>query len=80
MDVFITTILVIFLVIWLLGRFLPRMLVWALNRKVKKMGRNMNTQRGDGYSEGNVIVEQRREEKIVDGTIGEYVDFEESKD
>ena len=78
MDVFITIILVIILIVWLLGRSLPRILVWALNRKVKKM--SGYTQGEEEYSEGNVIVEQRREEKIVDDTIGEYVDFEETKD
>ena len=77
-----TIILVIFLVVWLLWRFLPRILVWALNRQVKKMGGNMGgyAHGEDDYSEGNVIVEQRREEKIVDDTIGEYVDFEETKE
>ena len=80
MDVFISIILIIFLIIWLLGRFLPRILVWALNRRVKNMSENMRTRRGEEYSEGNVVVEQRREEKIVDDTIGEYIDFEETKE
>jgi hypothetical protein len=82
MDVFISIILIGFLVLWLMVRFLPRILVWALNRKMRKMAENMNDcNRGkEEYSEGNVVVEQRREEKIVDDTIGEYVDFEETKE
>jgi len=82
MDVFISIILIGFLVLWVFGRFLPRILVWALNRKMRKMSGDMSGyNRGkEEYSEGNVVVEQRREEKIVDDTIGEYIDFEETKD
>ena len=82
MDVFISIVLIGFLVLWLMVRFLPRILVWVLNRKMRKMSGDMGgyNRAKEDYSEGNVVVEQRREEKIVDDTIGEYVDFEETKE
>ena len=76
MKTFITILLILFSIVWLLGRFLPQILVWVLNRTIKKMGVNINdyTQKMEtSYSES-----QKREDKIMDDTVGEYVDFEES--
>ena len=78
---FITILLILFLIVWLLGRFLPRILVWALNRRMRKIEReNGYAQANSNYKEGEVTVQQKREEKIMDDTIGEYIDFEETKE
>ena len=78
---FITILLILFLIVWLLGRFLPRILVWALNRRMRKIEReNGYAQASSNYKEGEVTVQQKREEKIMDDTIGEYIDFEETKE
>ena len=79
MDVFITIVLIVFLVVWLLGKLLPRILVWALNRRIRKMG-DQYAQANNNYKEGEVVIQQKREEKIMDDTIGEYIDFEETKE
>ena len=79
MDVFITIVLVLFFIVWLLGRYMPRILLWWLGRKMSKMG-GESFRTNDNYNEGDVIINQKREEKIMDNTIGEYVDFEETKE
>ena len=79
MDVFITIVLVLFFIVWLLGRYMPRILLWWLGRKMSKMGEE-SFRANDNYNEGDVIINQKREEKIMDNTIGEYVDFEETKE
>jgi len=77
--VFITIVLVLFFIVWLLGRYMPRILLWWLGRKMSKMG-GESFRTNDNYNEGDVIINQKREEKIMDNTIGEYVDFEETKE
>ena len=58
---------------------MPRILLWWLGRKMSKMGEE-SFRTNDNYNEGDVIINQKREEKIMDDTIGEYVDFEETKE
>ena len=81
MDIFITILIVLFLLGWLLAKMLPRILVWAFNRSMKKMAENArNYAENAENTEGEVIIKKSREEKIVDDTIGEYIDFEETKE
>ncbi|MDP3453746.1 MAG: hypothetical protein Q8R90_12425 [Bacteroidales bacterium] len=82
MEAFFTFVLLLILFFWLLGRFAPLLLAWWIRRRFKGMvNENQNySKRGEEFREGDVIVEVEREEKkVVDNSVGEYVDFEETK-
>lgn len=86
MEFLITLILIIIIVFWLLFRFLPRLLVWYLQRKMGgnkfyKGNPNYNEKHRSNGKEGDVTVTTFQEqEKIITKEVGEYVDFEEEKD
>ena len=75
---FFAVLLIIFLLGWLLIKLSPWMLVRWVNKKSgasgARGGRRYNT--GD---EGDVYVSRKdkRDDKLVDRDIGEYVDYEE---
>ncbi len=83
MEAFLTVIVFLFLFFWLIGRFVPLLLAWWVKRKLEKFagqGRGGQTVDGD-YKEGETFVKNNRAQtKIVDKNIGEYVDYEETKD
>lgn len=83
MEAFLTFIVFLFLFFWLVGRFGPLLLAWWIKRKVNKFagqGRGFSAEEGD-YKEGETFVKNNKSQtKIVDKNIGEYVDYEETKD
>ncbi len=82
MEAFFTFVLFLILLFWLIGRIAPFLLAWWLKRRFRGMvNENQNyTKRPDEFNEGDVIVKGEREErKVVDNSVGEYVDFEETK-
>lgn len=90
MEGFLTFVFVFFLVMWVLGKIFPRLLLWYVQRKVKKGGWSGF---GPGFSggfgnsssvkdekkEGEVTVssQQQPQKKVFDKNDGEYIDFEE---
>lgn len=82
MEGFLTFILVFILIVWLIGRFFPLLLAWWIKHKFGKITRDnrYSKQRESSYKEGDVIVEvEKKEKKIVDSNVGEYIDYEETK-
>jgi hypothetical protein len=82
MEGFFTFVLVLILLFWLLGRVAPFILAWWVRKKFRHMEqeqkRYKNTNRE--FKEGDVLVEVEKEDrKVVDSSVGEYVDFEETK-
>ena len=84
MEGFITFIVVTVVLFWIAGRLGPLLLRWWIR---KKFGGFMNPNQS-GYSsheeirrEGETIIsETHTREKVVDDSVGEYVDYEESKE
>lgn len=83
MEGFLTFILVFILIIWLIGRFFPLLLAWWIKRKFGKISREQRrytNRQQSHYKEGDVIVDtEKKEKKIVDNNVGEYIDYEETK-
>ncbi len=81
MEGFFTFVLVLFLLFWLLGRLAPMLLAWWVRKKFRNIEREQNKQnRSQSFKEGDVIVDVGKEDrKVVDNTVGEYVDFVETK-
>lgn len=81
MEGFFTFVLVLFLLFWLLGRLAPMLLAWWVRKKFRNIEREQNKQNwSQSFKEGDVIVDVGKEDrKVVDNTVGEYVDFEETK-
>lgn len=85
---FLLTIIVIFVAVsWVLGKLLPRILTWYLTKKVKNMQNNFyggaakqakeEEIKKSKEQEGTVRVTRVvRQDKIIDSTIGEYIDYE----
>ncbi|MEN6619066.1 MAG: hypothetical protein ABFC28_06165 [Rikenellaceae bacterium] len=83
MGAFFTFIFILILVFWLVARFGPLLLGWWIKRKVNKFaGQGKGYSAGDErYREGETIVNSTKlQEKVVDKNVGEYVDFEETKE
>lgn len=80
MEGFITFVLVFVLVIWAVARFAPLLLAWWLKRKFRDLASRQQQYNSDNTSkEGDIIIEkEKREPKVVDKSVGEYVDFEET--
>ena len=57
------------------------LLAWWVRKKFRNSVREQNKQnRSQAFKEGDVIVDVGKEDrKVVDNTVGEYVDFEETK-
>lgn len=72
MEMFLTVILILVLLFWLAGRVFPLLLGLWIKRKVNKFN-NLNNRPSSSD-------EQQPKNKIVDKSIGEYVDFVETKD
>jgi hypothetical protein len=84
MEGFLTFILVVVLLVWLMARFFPLILAWWVKRKIERMNDDMNgysrSKRRDAHKEGDVIIDvDNKDKKIVDDSVGEYVDYEETK-
>jgi hypothetical protein len=84
MEAFLTFILFLFLFFWLVTRFGPILLAWWLKRK---FGGYAGDKRGyyedeNKYKEGDTIIDNisKPQNKVVDKNMGEYVDFEETKE
>lgn len=90
MEGFLTFVLVFFLVMWVLGKIFPRLLLWYVQRKVKKGGWSgfgpgfsggfgNNSSVKEEKKEGEVTVSRQQEpqKKVFDKNDGEYIDFEE---
>jgi uncharacterized protein YoxC len=84
MEGFLTFVFVVVILVWLMARFLPLILAWWVKRRIDKMSNDMkgfsrNRQR-NVHKEGDVIVDvEKKDKKIVDDSVGEYVDYEETK-
>jgi hypothetical protein len=83
MGGFFTFVIILFLLFWLIGRFGPILLAWWIKRNIGKFSGNRgNYPANENYKEGETIINNniRKESKIVDKNIGEYVEFEETKE
>ncbi|MCK9628104.1 MAG: DUF4834 family protein [Bacteroidales bacterium] len=72
MEMFLTVLLILVILFWLAGRVFPLLLGLWIKRKVDKFN-NFNNQPTSSD-------EQHSKNKIVDKSVGEYVDFVETKD
>jgi hypothetical protein len=82
MEGFFTFVLVLILLFWLLGRVAPFILAWWVRKKFRGMEQEHKryTKANRDFKEGDVLVEVEKEDrKVVDSSVGEYVDFEETK-
>ena len=75
---FFAVLLIIFLLGWLLIKLSPWLLVRWVNKKSGASGVR-GGRRYDARDEGDVYVsrEDKRDDKLVDRDMGEYVDYEE---
>jgi len=80
MEGFITFVLIFILIIWALSRVVPLLLAWWLRRKFSDIAaRQQQYQNKSTTKDGDVIIEEeKREPKVVDKNVGEYIDFEET--
>ena len=84
MEGFITFIAITVIVFWLIARLGPLLFRWWIKKNLGKfMNPNQtefsdfNTTRKEGET---IISDNKPKEKVVDDSVGEYVDYEESKD
>lgn len=78
---FLLTILIIFLVFSLIFRYIPYLLTWWLRRKVNKMNNQGQTRSRHDTNEGEVYISKdKKENKIIEKNVGEYVDYEPVND
>ena len=75
MEMFLTVVLILVILFWLAGRVFPLLLGLWIKRKVEKFN-NLNNYNNQPTSSE----EQQTKNKIVDKSVGEYVDFVETKD
>ena len=75
---FFAVLLIIFLLGWLLVKLSPWMLVRWVNKKSGTTGAR-GGRRYDAGDEGDVYISRKdkRDDKLVDRDMGEYVDYEE---
>jgi UPF0716 family protein affecting phage T7 exclusion len=81
MEGFITFVFAFIIIVWVVARLTPLFLAWWLRRKFTNLTSNRQQQYNETYKgkEGDVTIESdRKEQKIVDKSVGEYVDFEET--
>lgn len=84
MEGFLTFVFVVVILIWLMARFFPLILAWWVKRRIEKMNDGMRDfsreRQRNSHKEGDVIVDvEKKDKKIVDDSVGEYVDYEETK-
>ncbi len=94
MEFILTFILILLLVGWVFKRVFPLLLMWYIQRRARQGGGSTyfggnfngwsNTQERstkDQRKEGEVTVEKKSspKEKVIDRSVGEYVDYEEEK-
>lgn len=82
MEGFFTFVLGLILLFWILGRVAPFLLAWWVRKKFRSMEQQQRsyTNANRDFKEGDVIVEKEKgDRKVVDSSVGEYVDFEETK-
>ncbi len=84
MEGFLTFIIILFLFFWLVARFGPLLLAWWIKKKVGKFAKEnrMYSQGDENYREGETIINNSNtsQNKVVDRNVGEYVDYEETKE
>lgn len=81
MEGFITFVFAFIIIVWVVARLTPLLLAWWLRRKFTNLTSNRQQQYNETHKgkEGDVTIESdRKEQKIVDKSVGEYVDFEET--
>lgn len=81
MEGFITFVFTFILIIWAISRVVPLLLAWWLRRKFRDIAAaQQHYQKSSTTKDGDVIIEdEKREPKVVDKNVGEYIDFEETK-
>ena len=81
MEGFITFVFIFILIIWAISRVVPLLLAWWLKRKLRDIAAaQRHYQNSSTTKDGDVIIEDdKREPKVVDKSVGEYIDFEETK-
>lgn len=85
MEFFLTLIIIFIVVFWLLGKFLPRLLVWYIGKKfgagtAHTQGFNRDGNEEPAGKEGDVTVSKIEERgKVIEKEMGEYIDYEEEK-
>lgn len=80
MEGFITFVFILILIIWAISRVVPLLLAWWLRRKFRDIAAGQqHYHKNTTTAEGDVIIEEeKREPKVVDKNVGEYIDFEET--
>lgn len=84
MEFFLTFIVIVILFFWIMARFGPYLLAWWIKRKFGNINQNQfngnmqdhfgNRENGDG-----IVNKGKSRKKMVDKSIGEYIDYEETK-
>ena len=84
MEAFFTFIIILVLFFWLVARFGPLLLGWWIKRKFGKFAGEDKRYSApeESYKEGETIINSNTgsQNKVVDKNVGEYVDFEETKE
>ncbi len=84
MEGFFTFVFILILLFWILIRLLPFLLRWWVKRGLRNFEsgfhHNNKERKKENIKEGEVTIEvNEAKHKVVDNSIGEYVDYEETK-
>ncbi len=78
MEGFITFVVAFMLIMWAIIRFAPLLLAWWLRRKFRDIEQK-ETQFWQSGKSQNTQGQQHTQKKVVDKSVGEYIDFEETE-
>lgn len=84
MEGFISFLFITVIIFWLIGRIAPFLLRWWIKKKLGNFadpGAHRAAQDNRVNEEdGTIVSDNVKRDKIVDDSVGEYVDYEESKE
>jgi hypothetical protein len=84
MEGFISFIFITVIIIWLIGRIAPFLLKWWIRKKFGSFADpgGERPQQGNRVKEedGTIVSDNVKRDKLVDDSVGEYIDYEESNE
>ncbi|PKP42846.1 MAG: hypothetical protein CVT93_02845 [Bacteroidetes bacterium HGW-Bacteroidetes-10] len=84
MEGFISFIFITVIIIWLIGRIAPFLLKWWIRKKFGNFADSSGSraQQGNRVKEedGTIVSDNVKRDKLVDDSVGEYIDYEESNE
>lgn len=84
MEGFISFIFITVIIIWLIGRIAPFLLKWWIRKKFGNFtdSSGSRAQQGNRVKEedGTIVSDNVKRDKLVDDSVGEYIDYEESNE